>query len=421
MKRRVVITGVGAITPLGHEISTIWDRLIRGESGITPITSFDVQDLPSKIAGQVITGPEHFRPEDWVSPREQAKTDRFIILGIAAAHQALADARWLPQTEEAQERTGVYIGSGIGGLPEIERTAITLHTKGARRVSPFFIPSSLINLVAGQISIQFGLRGPNLAMVTACSSGAHAIGEAARIIQSGDADVMVAGGTESAICPIGVAGFSAMRALSTGFNAEPTRASRPWDKQRDGFIIGEGAGILVLEDLEHAQKRGAPIYGEVVGYGLSGDAYHIAAPHDTGEGAYRSMSMALKKAHLQPEDIGYINAHGTSTPMGDLAELRAVERLFSHNVAMSSTKSSIGHLLGAAGSVEAIFSLLTLKTGIMPPTLNLEDPEPTRINLVPLTAQENPGLRYVMSNSFGFGGKNATLIFGKVDDALLFQ
>ncbi|MDE2228868.1 MAG: beta-ketoacyl-ACP synthase II [Alphaproteobacteria bacterium] len=416
--RRVVITGCGVVTPLGVGTEAVWKRLLDGQSGIRAIQNFDVSDLPAKIAGQVPRGETasgSFNADDWVPPKEQRKMDEFIVYALAAAAQAVDDAGWKPDDRAERERTGVMIGSGIGGLPGITEGALTVHEKGPRRLSPFFIPANLINLASGHVSIRYGFSGPNHAVVTACSTGAHAIGDAARIIMWDDADVMVCGGTEAAICRIGIAGFAAARALSTKFNDEPHRASRPWDQQRDGFVMGEGAGIVVLEELEHAKKRGAKIYAEVIGYGMSGDAYHITAPAADGSGAFRAMRNALNRAKLAPDQIDYINAHGTSTPLGDEIELGAVKRLFgdaAYKVSMSSTKSSIGHLLGAAGSVEAIFSILALRDGIVPPTLNLENPSPScDIDLVPLKAKERQ-VRYALSNSFGFGGTNASLIFG---------
>jgi len=395
----------------------VWQRLIEGRSGIGGIQAFDVSDLPAKIAGQVPRGETksgEFNADDWVPPKEQRKMDPFIVFALAAAEQAVNDAGWRPDDPEERERTGVMIGSGIGGLPGITEGALTLHERGPRRLSPFFIPSNLINLASGHVSIRYGFSGPNHAVVTACSSGAHAIGDAARLIQFEDADVMVCGGAEAAICRLGIAGFAAARALSTGFNDEPQRASRPWDKQRDGFVMGEGAGILVLEELEHAKRRGAKIYAEVIGYGLSGDAHHITAPAEDGSGAFRAMRNALKRSGLAADSIDYVNAHGTSTPLGDEIELGAVKRLFgdhAYKLSMSSTKSAIGHLLGAAGSVEAIFSILAMRDGVVPPTLNLEDPsEGCDIDLVPLRAKERK-VRYALSNSFGFGGTNASLIF----------
>jgi 3-oxoacyl-[acyl-carrier-protein] synthase II len=417
--RRVVVTGIGLVTPLGVGADVVWKRLVEGRSGIGAIQSFDVSDLPAKIAGQVPRGDTaagRFNVDDWVPPKDQRKMDDFIIFALAAAEQAVSDAGWKPAGTLDRERTGVMIGSGIGGLPGITEGAITLHERGPRRLSPFFIPSNLINLASGHVSIRYGFSGPNHAVVTACSTGAHAIGDAARLIMWDDADVMVCGGAEAAVCRLGVAGFAAARALSTNFNDEPTRASRPWDERRDGFVMGEGAGILVLEALDHAIGRGAKIYAEVVGYGLSGDAHHITAPAEDGNGAYRAMRNALKRARLDPKEIDYINAHGTSTPLGDEIELGAVKRVFgdhAYELSMSSTKSSIGHLLGAAGSVEAIFSILAMRDGIVPPTLNLEHPSPgCDIDLVPLCAKERP-VRYALSNSFGFGGTNASLIFGR--------
>jgi 3-oxoacyl-[acyl-carrier-protein] synthase II len=416
--RRVVVTGFGMVTPLGVGSESVWKRLLDGQSGIRSIQNFDVSDLPAKIAGQVPRGETAsgaFNADDWVPPKEQRKMDEFIVYALAAAEQAVQDADWKPTDAEEKERTGVMIGSGIGGLPGITEGALTLHEKGPRRLSPFFIPSNLINLASGHVSIRYGFSGPNHAVVTACSTGAHAIGDAARLIMWDDADVMVAGGTEAAVCRIGIAGFAAARALSTGFNDEPHRASRPWDVKRDGFVMGEGAGIVVLEELEHAKKRGAKIYAEVIGYGMSGDAHHITAPAADGNGAFRAMRNALKRAQLNPDQIDYINAHGTSTPLGDEIELGAVKRLFgdaAYKVSMSSTKSSIGHLLGAAGSVEAIFAILAMRDGVVPPTLNLENPSPgCDIDLVPLKAKERP-VRFALSNSFGFGGTNASLVFG---------
>ncbi|HUC65944.1 MAG TPA: beta-ketoacyl-ACP synthase II [Stellaceae bacterium] len=417
--RRVVVTGIGLVTPLGVGAERVWKRLIEGQSGIRAIQSFDVADLPAKIAGQVPRGDTasgDFNADDWVAPKEQRKMDEFIVYALAAAEQAVADAGWKPADPEERERSGVMIGSGIGGLPGITEGAITLHERGPRRLSPFFIPANLINLASGHVSIRYGFTGPNHAVVTACSTGAHAIGDAARLIMWDDADVMVCGGAEAAICRLGLAGFAAARALSTAFNDEPSRASRPWDEARDGFVMGEGAGVLVLEELEHAKKRGAKIYAEVIGYGLSGDAHHITAPAEDGNGAFRAMRNALKRAKLDPEQIDYINAHGTSTPLGDEIELGAVKRLFgdhAYKLSMSSTKSSIGHLLGAAGSVEAIFSILAMRDGVVPPTLNLEHPSPScDIDLVPLRAKERR-VHYVLSNSFGFGGTNASLVFAQ--------
>jgi len=415
--RRVVITGLGIVAPLGVGVETVWKRLIEGESGITGIQAFDVSDLPAKIAGVLPRGETsegRFNADDWMLPKDQRKVDPFILYAMAAATQAVEDASWTPDDEAELDRTGVMIGSGIGGLQGIYDGSITLHERGPRRLSPFFIPSSLINLASGQVSIKYGFRGPNHAVVTACSTGAHAIGDASRLIGYGDADVMVAGGAEAAVCRIGIAGFAAARALSTNFNDEPQRASRPWDKNRDGFVMGEGAGVVVLEELEHAKARGAKIYAEVVGYGLSGDAHHITAPAADGNGGYRAMVNALNSASLNTDDIDYVNAHGTSTPLGDEIEVGAIKRLFgdhAYKLSMSSTKSAIGHLLGAAGSVEAIFSIMALNTGIVPPTLNLDDPsDGCDIDLVPKQAKERP-VRHALSNSFGFGGTNASLIF----------
>ena len=404
------------VTPIGTGVELTWKRLLEGRSGASPIQKFDVSDLPAKIAAQVPRGEGEgeFNYDDWVTPKDRRKMADFIIFGLAAAQQAIEDANWKPETEEQRYRSGVLIGSGIGGLDEIVEGADTLRERGPRRLSPFFIPMALINLVSGHTSIRFGLKGPNHAVVTACSTGAHAIGDAARFISMDDADVMVAGGSESAICRLGMAGFAASRALSTNFNDTPEKASRPWDKDRDGFVMGEGAGVVVLEELEHAKARGAKIYAEVVGYGLSGDAYHITAPSEDGSGAYRAMEMAMKRAGLSPSDIDYVNAHGTSTPLGDEIEVQAVKRLFgaaADQISMSSTKSAIGHLLGAAGSVEAIFSILAMRDGIVPPTLNLDNPsDGCDIDLVPHTAKKRQ-VRAALSNSFGFGGTNASLIF----------
>ncbi len=414
--RRVVITGMGLLTPLGCGVEQSWQRLLAGESGARRIDTFDVSDMPCKIACSIPRGDGTdgtFNPDDWMSAKDRRKVDDFILHGLAAAKQAVAQSGWVADTEEKRCRTGVLIGSGIGGLSNIADTSVTLHERGPRRVSPFFIPGSLINLVSGYVSIEFGFKGPNHSVVTACSTGAHAIGDAARLIMWDDADVMIAGGTESPICRIGLAGFAASKALSTHFNDEPERASRPYDKDRDGFVMGEGAGIVVLEELEHARARGAPIFAEVVGYGLSGDAHHVTAPAPDGDGAYRSMAMALKRSGLTPDDIDYINAHGTSTPLGDEIELAAVSRLFgaaTANMSMSSTKSSIGHLLGAAGAVEAIFSILAMRDNIAPPTLNLDNPSVTTdIDLVPHKPRERR-IRAILTNSFGFGGTNASLV-----------
>ncbi|MBI1239704.1 MAG: beta-ketoacyl-ACP synthase II [Alphaproteobacteria bacterium] len=414
--RRVVVTGLGLVTPLGCGVEETWSRLLAGKSGARPITKFKVDDLPARIAAGVPRGDgadATFNPDAWVDPKEQRRVDDFIIFGLTAAQQAVTDSGWEPKTEEERCRTGVLIGSGIGGLPGIEEAAILLHEKGPRRISPFFIPGRLINLASGYVSIRFGYKGPNHAVVTACSTGAHAIGDAARLIALDDADVMLAGGAEAAISRLGMAGFAACRALSTGFNDTPERASRPYDKDRDGFVMGEGSGCVMLEEYEHAKARGARIYAEIKGYGLSGDAYHITSPSEDGDGGFRSMQMALKRAGLSPGDIDYINAHGTSTPVGDEIELRAVERLLGNDtarVSMSSTKSSIGHLLGAAGAVEAIFSILAMRDQIVPPTINLENPSvDSQIDLVPQVAKKRP-VAAVLSNSFGFGGTNATLV-----------
>jgi 3-oxoacyl-[acyl-carrier-protein] synthase II len=412
--RRVVVTGLGLVTPLGCGVELVWRRLTGGQSGVRPITRFQVDDMPARIAGQVPTeGEGAFRAEEVLEPKDVRKNDLFILYGIAAAREAIEDSGWMPEDEHGRQRTGVMIGSGIGGLSTIAYTAVELEQRGPRRVSPFFIPASLINLVSGQVSIRFGFKGPNHAVVTACSTGAHAIGDASRLIMLGDADVMVAGGAEAAVCRIGIAGFAAARALSTHFNDTPERASRPWDEDRDGFGMGEGAGIVVREELEHARARGARIYAEVVGYGLSGDAYHITAPSPDGDGGYRSMKAALERAGMQPGDIDYVNAHGTSTPLGDEIELGAVKRLFgsaAERVSMSSTKSAIGHLLGAAGSVEAIFSLLAVHHQVVPPTLNLDRPsEGCDLDLVPYEARRRE-VRAALSNSFGFGGTNASLV-----------
>lgn len=414
--RRVVVTGLGLVTPLGCGVEQTWENLIAGKSGIRGIQSFDVTDLPSKIAGIVPrgNGDGEFNPEDWVPSKDRRRMADFVVFGLAAAQQAVADAGWNPEADEERDRTGVLIGSGIGGLQSIVDGAKVLEERGPRRLSPFFIPAALINLISGHVSIRFGFRGPNHAVVTACSTGAHAIGDAARFIALDDADVMLAGGSEAATCRLGIAGFAAARALSTNYNDEPEKASRPWDRDRDGFVMGEGAGVVVLEELEHAKARGAKLYAEVVGYGLSGDAYHITAPAEDGNGGYRSMKAALKRAGLTPADIDYVNAHGTSTQLGDVIEHRTVKRLFGDaagKLSMSSTKSAIGHLLGAAGSVEAIFCILAMRDGIVPPTLNLENPsDDCDLDLVPLEAKRKD-VNTVLSNSFGFGGTNATLIF----------
>ena len=419
--RRVVVTGLGMVTPLACGVDATWQRLLEGRSGARRIETFDVSDLASKIACQVPRGDGSdgtFNPDQWMEPKEQRKVDDFIIFAMAAARQALSDAGWKPTAYEDQIKSGVLIGSGIGGLSGIAETAIVLKERGPRRVSPFFIPGRLINLASGYVSIAHGLRGPNHSVVTACSTGAHAIGDASRLIGLGDADVMVAGGAESPISRIGMAGFIACRALSTSFNDTPERASRPYDKDRDGFVMGEGAGVVVLEAYEHAKGRGAKIYGELIGYGLSGDAHHITAPAEDGDGALRCMKMAMARAGVTPLEIDYINAHGTSTPMGDEIELGAVQRLVGNaagKISMSSTKSSIGHLLGAAGAVEAIFSLLAMRDGILPPTINLDNPSvETPIDLVPHRAKKRQ-VDTALSNSFGFGGTNASLIFRRLE------
>ncbi|GJD91815.1 3-oxoacyl-[acyl-carrier-protein] synthase 2 [Methylobacterium hispanicum] len=418
--RRVVVTGLGMVTPLGSGVEHVWSRLIAGDSGAAKVTSFETEDLACKIACQIPLGDGTdgtFNPDAYMEVKEQRKVDPFIVYAIAAAHQALDDADWHPTSHEDQCATGVLVGSGIGGIGGIYDASITLHEKGPRRVSPFFIPGRIINLASGQISIAHGLKGPNHAVVTACSTGAHAIGDAARLIAFGDADVMVAGGAESPVNRLSLAGFAACRALSTGYNDEPTRASRPYDSGRDGFVMGEGAGVVVLEEYEHARARGAKIYAEIVGYGLSGDAYHITSPSPDGDGAFRCMTAAVKRAGIAPGEIDYINAHGTSTPMGDELELKAVERLLGDAAAkasMSSTKSAIGHLLGAAGAVEAIFSILTIRDGVLPPTLNLDNPSvETQIDLVPHEAKRKR-VDVALSNSFGFGGTNASLVMRRV-------
>lgn len=415
--RRVVVTGMGMVTPLGVGLEIPWQRLIAGESGAGPITKFDPEAYAAKIACEVPLGDGSdgtFNADDWMNPKDQRKVDDFIIFGSAAADMALNDAGWHPEDDESQLRTGCSVGAGIGGLPGIEDASVVLHERGPRRVSPHFISGRLINLVSGKVQIKHGFRGPNHAVVTACSSGANAIGDAARMIMLDDADVMVAGGAEAAICPVGIAGFAQAKALSTNFNDEPTRGSRPYDVNRDGFVMGEGAGIMILEELEHAKKRGAKIYAEVVGYGMSGDAHHVTAPAPDGDGAFRSMSAALKRSGLSTDDIDYVNAHGTSTPMGDEIELGAVRRILgsaADQVSMSSTKSSVGHLLGAAGAVEAIFSVLAMRDGVVPPTLNLDEPSEScaGMDLVPHKAKERD-VRAIMTNSFGFGGTNASLV-----------
>ena len=416
MTRRVVITGMGILSPLGRGLNTNWDKLTKGISGISAIRSFDTENFTAKVAGQIPVGDGEgeFQPDSVLSPKEQRHVDPFILYGLSAATDAVEDSGYIPQTEEEMERAGVLIGSGIGGLQAIEAGSIVVKEQGPRRISPFFIPSALINLISGHVSIKYGFRGPNHAVVTACATGTHAIGDAMRIIKNNEADVMVAGGAEAAICKIGIAGFAQAKALSTHYNETPELASRPWDKGRDGFVMGEGAGVVVLEEYEHAKKRGAKIYAEVVGYAMTGDAYHITAPG--GNGGYRAMLGALKSAGLNPEDIDYINAHGTSTPLGDMVEFRAVKSIFGNtNVSMSSTKSCIGHLLGAAGAVESIFSVMAMNNSILPPTINLVDPEEETagFDLVPNTAKEKE-VKYALSNSFGFGGTNGSLIFKKI-------
>jgi 3-oxoacyl-[acyl-carrier-protein] synthase II len=407
------------VTPLGDGVETNWRRLLAAESGIRAIQAFDTSDLATKIAGEVPVGDKangHFNADLYMSPKDQRKVDKFIVFAMAAAKQAVEDSGWKPQDDEGRNRTGVMIGGGIGGLQTIYETSIVLKERGPRRVSPFFIPSALINLASGQVSIEFGFRGPNHSVVTACATGAHAIGDAARLIQWEDADVMVAGGAEAAICRLGIAGFNACKALSTDFNDTPAAASRPWDKRRDGFVMGEGAGCVILEEYEHARKRGARIYGEILGYGLSGDAYHITAPSEDGDGAQRAMKAALKRARLNTDQVDYVNAHGTST-MADVIELGAVKKTFgadAYKISMSSTKSATGHLLGAAGAIEAIYALKSVIDQVVPPTLNLDEPdEGCDIDLVPRQAKQR-SVRYALSNSFGFGGTNACLIVGAV-------
>lgn len=419
--RRVVVTGMGIACPLGLGVEHVWRRLITSESGIGAIQSFDTKDLPCKVAGQVPTG---VRAEggldiaEWIPVKDVKKMDRFIHLGLVAATEAVEDSGWLPDNEEDRCATGVMIGSGIGGLQTIYEASIQVHEGRARRLSPFFIPSALINLASGHVSIKYGFKGPNHSAVTACATGVHAIGDAARLIMWGDADVMVAGGAEAAVCELGIAGFCASRALSTGFNDQPTKASRPWDKDRDGFVMGEGAGVLVLEEYEHARQRGAKIYAEIAGYGMSGDAYHITAPAEGHDGAVRSMRAAFRNGRVTPEQIQYVNAHGTSTPLGDDLELEAVEKVFgdaAKELAMSSTKSATGHLLGAAGAVEAIFSILAVRDNVAPPTLNLDEPSrESVVDRVANTAQERR-IDCALSNSFGFGGTNASVIFRAVN------
>jgi len=424
--RRVVVTGIGLLTPLGQGTELTWKRILEGKSGAGAITAFDVSDYACKVACEVPRvdgrgggGPDiegSFDPDLTMSPKDRRRVDDFILYGVAAADEAVRDSGWAPEDEEGRERTGVIIGSGIGGLGTIAATAVELHEKGPRRVSPFFIPSALINLISGQVSIRYGFKGPNHAVVTACATGAHAIGDAARLIKYGDADVMIAGGAEASVVPVGIAGFIACRAMSTSFNDTPEKASRPYDKDRDGFVMGEGAGILVLEELEHAKARGAKIYAEVIGYGLAGDAYHITAPAEDGAGGFRAMQAAIKDAKIDPSEIDYINAHGTSTPLGDEIELGAVERLLGDAAAkatMSSTKSATGHLLGAAGAIEAAFTCLAIRDQVAPPTINLDNPSvETKIDLVPHKAKPME-INVALSNSFGFGGTNASVIFKK--------
>jgi len=420
--RRVVVTGMGIINPLGLGVDHTWNALTSGKSGLTDIKEFDVSDLPCKVAGRIPVDDSRDHPinlDDLIDPKDQRKLDRFIVYGMIAADQAIRDSGFIADSEEKAHRAGVMIGSGIGGLETIYHASILLNERGPRRLSPFFIPSALINLISGQVSIRHGLKGPNHSVVTACSTGAHAIGDASRLIKYGDADVMIAGGAEAAVCRLGIAGFCALKALSSGYNNTPEKASRPWDKGRDGFVMGEGAGVLVLEEYEHAKARGAKIYAEIKGYGLSGDAYHITAPAEDGDGGFRSMSAALNNSGLNIEDIDYINAHGTSTPLGDMIELNAVSKLYHGDksaINMSSTKSATGHLLGAAGAIEAIFSIMAVHHDTLPPTLNLDDPSDDvgPINLVPHEAQQKT-VRNALSNSFGFGGTNASLIVGKLD------
>lgn len=421
--RRVVVTGLGMLTPLGNGVDVNWKRLISGQSGIRKISDFDVSDISCKIAGQIpqkIDDPEAGLDIDqWIEPRDQKRIDRFIAYGIISAMQAVEDSGWKPKNDEEKHRTGVILGSGIGGLETIAKTTEIMISKGPRKVSPFFIPSALINLLSGQVSIKYGFKGPNHSVVTACSTGAHAIGDASRIIRYGDADVMVAGGAEAACCRIGMAGFAAARALSTSFNDNPSISSRPWDQARDGFVMGEGSGVLVLEERQHAIARGANIYAEIKGYGMSGDAYHITAPAETGDGGFRAMQAAVRDANLSSSDLDYINAHGTSTPLGDMIELRAIGKLLEHNIdntSISSTKSATGHLLGAAGAIEAIYSILSIVNQIVPPTNNLLNPdnETSGFDLVPIHAKKR-SVKNVLSNSFGFGGTNASLLIGSAD------
>jgi 3-oxoacyl-[acyl-carrier-protein] synthase II len=418
--RRVVVTGMGIACPLGVGVEHVWRRLINGDSGIGSIQSFDTKDMPCKVAGQVPAGSKAtggLDVNEWIPVKDQKKMDRFIHFAMVAGTQAVEDSGWTPETEEDRCATGVMIGSGIGGLETIYDASITVYQGKARRLSPFFIPSALGNLASGNLSIKFGFKGPNHSVVTACATGVHALGDASRLIALGDADVMLAGGAEATVCEIGIAGFCASRALSTGFNDQPTKASRPWDKDRDGFVMGEGSGCVVLEEYEHAKKRGAKIYAEINGYGMSGDAYHITAPAEGHDGAFRSMKAAMRSGGLTPADIQYVNAHGTSTPLGDDLELEAVERLFgdaARSLAMSSTKSATGHLLGAAGAIEAIFSILAIRDGVAPPTLNLD--EPSRESVIDRVAKQaqDRRIKVALSNSFGFGGTNASIIFRSV-------
>ena len=421
--RRVVVTGLGMLTPLGNGVDINWKRLISGQSGIRKISDFDVSDISCKIAGQIPLKIDDAEAgldiDQWIEPRDQKRIDRFIAYGIISAMQAVEDSGWKPKNDEEKHRTGVILGSGIGGLETIAKTTELMISKGPRKVSPFFIPSALINLLSGQVSIKYGFKGPNHSVVTACSTGAHAIGDASRIIRYGDADVMVAGGAEAACCRIGMAGFAAARALSTSFNDNPSVSSRPWDQARDGFVMGEGSGVLVLEERQHAIARGANIYAEIKGYGMSGDAYHITAPAETGDGGFRAMQAAVRDANLSSSDLDYINAHGTSTPLGDMIELRAIEKLLEHNIdntSISSTKSATGHLLGAAGAIEAIYSILSIVNQIVPPTNNLLNPdnETSGFDLVPIHAKKR-SVKNVLSNSFGFGGTNASLLIGSAD------
>ena len=421
--RRVVVTGLGMLTPLGNGVDINWKRLISGQSGIRKISDFDVSDISCKIAGQIPLKIDDAEAgldiDQWIEPRDQKRIDRFIAYGIISAMQAVEDSGWKPKNDEEKHRTGVILGSGIGGLETIAKTTELMISKGPRKVSPFFIPSALINLLSGQVSIKYGFKGPNHSVVTACSTGAHAIGDASRIIRYGDADVMVAGGAEAACCRIGMAGFAAARALSTSFNDNPSVSSRPWDKARDGFVMGEGSGVLVLEERQHAIARGANIYAEIKGYGMSGDAYHITAPAETGDGGFRAMQAAVRDANLSSSDLDYINAHGTSTPLGDMIELRAIGKLLQHNIdntSISSTKSATGHLLGAAGAIEAIYSILSIVNQIVPPTNNLLNPdnETSGFDLVPIHAKKR-SVKNVLSNSFGFGGTNASLLIGSAD------